>query len=340
MDPVKELKEILDSPKNIVITTHQNPDGDAIGSSLGLMHYLKMRGHTATVITPNEHPEYLHWLPGNEDVVIFKDNRDVGKKIVSEADVIFCLDFNDLRRIADLGTVVKKSKATKVLIDHHLQPTEFADYKFCNAMASSTAELVFDFIKDMGDDELIEENIANCIYTGVMTDTGAFQYPSTTPKVHRMVAELMDRGVKNYRAYDLVYNHYSENRIRFFGFCITERLKVYHQYGAALIYISKEDQIKFNVVKGDTEGLVNLPLQIRGISLSCLIIDRDDIVKISLRSKGDLDVNNMARKHFNGGGHKNASGGSSNVSLDETVKKFEEILPQVKGIKKQKSEKI
>lgn len=332
MDQIKELKALIDKfPKKIIITTHQNPDGDAMGSSLGLLHYLEKKGHEVLVVTPNEYPEYLHWLPGHNEVMIFKENKEAAKELIAEADMIFCLDFNNLQRIAELGTFVKKASATKVLIDHHLQPTEFADYMFCNALASSTAELVYDFIIEMDDEALFDENIATCLYTGIMTDTGAFQYSSTTSKVHRMVAELIDYGVNNYRTYDLVYNHYSENRVRFFGFCLIERLRVFPEYNAALIYLNKEDQEKFNVVKGDTEGLVNLPMQIKGLKLSVLITDRDDTIKLSLRSKGDFDVNKMARKHFNGGGHKNAAGGSLTTTLDAAVNKFIDILPDYKA---------
>ena len=329
MDQIKELQNLLSAPKNIIITTHQNPDGDAIGSSLGLKHYLEKKGHTVNVISPNEYAEYLQWLPGNNDVILFNKNKEQGKEMVKQADIIFCLDFNDLRRIADLGSIVRRAPAHKILIDHHPQPTEFADYKFCNAMASSTAELVYDFILAMDhSSKALDEKIATCLYTGVMTDTGQFQFPSTTSKVHRMVADMIDFGVKNFKTYDLVYNHYSENRIRFFGYCLMERLKVFHEYSAAIIYISKEDQEQYTIVKGDTEGLVNLPLQIKGIRLAALVIDSDEIRKVSLRSKGDFDVNNMARKHFNGGGHKNAAGGSSEQKLEAVVKKFIDILPE------------
>jgi len=330
-EQLQGLKELLQEGKHILITTHQNPDGDAMGSSLALKHFLSALGHNVNIITPNDYPDYLAWMPGVEEVFIHMGTKERSKKHAEKADLIFCLDFNDVKRLNELGNYVSAAKADKILIDHHPGPSDFAKFIYHDTEASSTAELIYDFILKMGGKEAITLDIATCLYTGIMTDTGNFQYPSTTSKTLRVVAELIDAGVLNFKVYDQVYNHYSENRIRFFGHCITHRLRVFPEYGAAVIYITKEDQELFSIKRGDTEGLVNFPMQIKGIKLSALIVDRDDIVKLSLRSKGEFDVNKLARKYFNGGGHMNAAGGSSNDPIDKTVEKFIEILPEYKS---------
>jgi phosphoesterase RecJ-like protein len=331
MENFEALRNILSTPKKVLITTHQNPDGDAMGSSLGLARYLKKKGHQVTVITPTNYPDFLKWLPGNSEVLIYPYNFSQSKTVAHEAEVIFCLDFNALGRINELGEQVKHSSAVKVMIDHHQQPEDFAAYQLWDVTASSTAELIYDFIKLMGDPELIDREIADCLYTGLLTDTGGFQHPNTTPKVMRVAAEMLEQGVDSSTIYHTVFNSFTEQRLRLFGYSITEKLKVFPDLHAATISLSREEIQRFNVKSGDTEGIVNYPLKVVGIHLSILIIDRTEMIKLSFRSIGKFDVNTFARKHFNGGGHMNASGGTSTDTLANTIKKLEEILPLYKA---------
>lgn len=332
---IQEIKKLLSHPRKIVITTHNNPDGDALGSSLGLFHYLVQKGHQVLVITPNDFPSFLKWMPGTKKTAVYEYHTSRAANTVKEAELIFCLDFNDLARLEKFHETIAQSGAIKILIDHHPQPSDFAQHYIHREDASSTAELIYDLIQGLGDDKYISRDVATCLYVGILTDTGSYQFSSTTAKVHRIAAELIDKGVPDHIVYDKIYNNSSELRVRFFGFCATERMNIYPESQAALIYVSKEDQNRFNLKKGDTEGLVNLPLQIKGVRFATLIIDKDDMVKMSFRSKGDFDVNKFARKHFKGGGHRNASGGSSDLTLEQTVQKFETLLPESNKITNQ-----
>lgn len=322
------IGQIINKPKNIVITMHHNPDGDALGSSLGLYHFLKHLGHKVSVVAPNDFPAFLKWLPGAKQVCIYDYHPEKGERLIASADVIFCLDFNSLERLHGLEKPVGQSGATKILADHHPQPTDFAHYSLHNAEASSSAEIIYDMICGLDRASVIDLDVATCLYVGILTDTGSYQFSSTTAKVHRIAAELIDKGVPGHQIFDKVYNNSSIDRIRFFGFCTTERLRIYPDQKAALIYVSKDDLERFNLKKGDTEGLVNVPLQVKGILFSTLIMDKDDMIKMSFRSKGDFDVNTFARKHFNGGGHKNAAGGRSDQSFEQTIQSFEKMLPE------------
>ena len=327
---INEIKELLATRKNIVIVTHKNPDGDAMGSSLGLYNYLLRKNHNAKVITPNGYPTFLQWLPGDDKVIEFSESPDKAEAVIKKADIIFSLDFNALRRIAEVGNLVKKSKATKILIDHHLQPEKFADYMMCDKKSCSTSQLVFDFITLLGDKKLINRKVANCLYVGIMTDSLNFRITTTSAHTHRVTAELIEAGAQNNLAYSNVFEANSESRIRLLGHCLVKEMKVLADYNAAFIALSASDLKKHNFQKGDMEGVVNYPLSIEGIKFSALFSEMKDEIKISFRSKGNFDVNKFARKHFNGGGHANAAGGEAHTSLDGAVSKFVSILPEYK----------
>lgn len=332
MQQPEELKKLLSVPRKIMITTHHKPDGDAMGSSLALYNYLLMGGHTVHVITPTDYPFFLHWMPGNAEVIIFTEKEQESAKIVQEAEIIFCLDFNALSRINKLGELVAASTASKVLIDHHLDPEGFEDYRFWDTNACAAAELVYQFIEIMGDKHKINSKIASCLYAGIMTDSGSFRFPSTTAKVHRIVADLIEAGAENSRIHELVYDNFSELRLRFLGYCIKDKLQVFPEFRTALITLSKEELERYKVGTGDSEGVVNYALSINGIKLAALIIERPDRVKLSLRSKGEFPANEVAKKYFEGGGHRNAAGGQSELSLKDTEEKFKQLLPEYKPL--------
>lgn len=325
---VRKVKDLLRKPKQIVILTHWSPDGDAMGSSLGLYNYLIQKKHKVTVITPNDYPDFLSWMPGNKKVVDAMANPKKAASAIKKAEVIFTLDFNNLSRLEGLGQQVEQAEAVKILIDHHVQPEDYPDFSHHTTKTSSTCELVYEFICLMGDKKLVNEKVASCLYTGIVTDTGSFRFPSTSPKTHRTVADLIKAGADNAKIHQLIYDGNTESRMRLVGYCLSEKMRVFPELNAAYISLSSEELNRFNYVKGDTEGLVNYPLSIRNIRFSAFIVERDGKVKVSFRSKGDFDVNSFARQHFSGGGHVNAAGGSSVLTLQETVKKLEELLPQ------------
>lgn len=325
------LIELLSKPRKIVITTHHKPDGDAMGSSLGLYNFLIQKGHHVNVITPSDYPLFLHWLPGNEEVIIYTEQPGLSADLVQEAEVIFCLDFNALGRIRDLGEWVKLSKAVKIMIDHHLEPEDFDDYRYWNINACATAQLVYGFITSgLNSAKLINKDVATCLYTGILTDSKSFTLPNTTAEVHRIVADLIEAGAVNSRIYELVYNNSSESRLRFLGYCLKEKLEVLHEYNTAIISITKDELEMYDTITGDTEGIVNYGLSITGIRLAALMVERPDMVKMSLRSTGEFPANEICKKYFNGGGHRNASGGQSDDTLENVVSKFKSILPEYK----------
>ena len=321
------LKILLSSPKKIVITTHRGPDGDAMGSSLGLMHLLKQFRHNVQVITPNSYADFLHWMPGNEDVIVFEDNEEEAKQITENADLIFLLDFSHISRIADFADTVSNSNATKILIDHHQDPDmEIADIIFSDTTACSTAQLLYEVIDAMDLTNHINKEIAECLYVGIMTDTGSFKYSSTTAKTHHIIAELIATGAENAKIHDLIYDNSSANRMKLLGYCLNKKLLLYPENNSAVISLTAEELEQFNFKKGDTEGVVNYALAIKGIVFAVFIAEKDGMVKLSLRSKGNFKVNEIANKYFCGGGHMNASGGISEVSVNETIKIVEKII--------------
>lgn len=328
---MQAFKALLSAPKKIVITTHTKPDADALGSSLGLAGYLKKKGHEVKVISPTDYPDFLKWMKGNSEVLIFNEHpEEKSVKFIESADIIFCLDFSSLNRINELGELVRQSKSIKVLIDHHLEPEDFADYSFWSIKAAATAELVYELIDDLGDSDLIDKDIAECLYAGIMTDTGSFKHANTTVNVHKITASLIEKGADNSKVAKLVYDTNSVERLKFIGFALSERLVILNKYKTAYFAISAEDLNRFKSKTGDTEGLVNYALSIKGIVMSAVIIENEDLVKLSFRSIGEFPVNEIAKDFFEGGGHRNAAGGKSHLSLEDTVKKLISILPQYK----------
>lgn len=332
MDMDKDkVKALLAKPERIVIVTHKNPDGDAIGSSLGLYHYLVKKGHPVTVIVPNDFAPFLKWMPGCDTILDFEKNTAKAKEIIAQAEIIFCLDFNTIKRIEEAGEEVRRSTAIKFLIDHHPAPEEFADFKFHNVKACSTAQLVYEFIELLGDKSLVDVNTGICLYTGIMTDTASFRFPSVTGQTHRIAAELIELGVPHYKAHENVYDSSTYDRLRLLGYSLSEKMKVLKEYNTAYISLSAEELKRFNHQQGDTEGLVNYCLSMEGIRLAAFFMEKDGTIKTSFRSKGKVDVNAFARAHFNGGGHVNAAGGSLNVkTVEEATAKFKEALVTIK----------
>jgi phosphoesterase RecJ-like protein len=330
MQQLQEFKQLINgTPLKVVITTHHKPDADALGSSLALYNYLIAKGHKPTVITPTDYPRFLNWMKGQSEVLVFNEPKQTTHctQLIADADLICCLDFSSLSRINEMGPFVAESKATKLLVDHHLNPENFAQFVHWDSNAAATCELIYDLIAMLGDEQLIDKGISECIYAGIMTDTGSFRHPVTSAKVHRTIAGLIERGADNSRVHKLVYDNNNEARLRMLGYILFNRLVVVKEFATAYIAITSEELKEFNSMTGDTEGFVNYALSIEGIVLAALIIDRTEAVKISFRSTGSFSVNKFARNHFNGGGHENASGGRSELSLTDTVAKFLALLP-------------
>ncbi len=324
------LRALLATPKEVLITTHHKPDADALGSSLGWAGYLRQRGHSVTVVTPTDYPAFLNWMSGNDSVVIYEPqvNDARVRQLMAEAEIIFCLDFNALSRINELGPMVGASPATKVLVDHHLLPDAFAQINFSHPEAAATCELVFELIRALGDEALITPAIGECLYAGIMTDTGSFRHPSTSRNVHLITADLLALGVNTSAVHRRVYDSWSELRLRFLGMVLKDKLTVVREYNMAYISITDSELRAYDSKTGDTEGLVNFALSIEGVRLAVLFVERGSVVKMSFRSAGDFSVNEFSRRHFNGGGHRNAAGGISYASLSATVQKMLSLLPQ------------
>lgn len=335
MNKLAELKTFLATPKKIVITTHQKPDADALGSSLGMSGYLKKLNHSVKIITPTDYPSFLFWMPGNEEVLVYdeKKTHKLSEKYFLEADLIISLDFSDLKRIAPLDQLVINSPAKRLMLDHHIGNTDFSEFQLWRVEAAATCELVYDFICLMGHKHLIDKNIAECIYSGIVTDTGSFKYDSTSAELHRKVADLIDLGLEINKIHRLIYDNNTEERLRFLGFALSEKLTILTQYKTAYFALSLEEQKRFNTQTGDTEGLVNYALSMAGIRMATILIEKyDGTVKMSFRSFGTLAVNEIASKHFSGGGHKNAAGGKSELSLAATEQKFLQVLKEYEMI--------
>lgn len=330
---IKEIKAILMAPKQIVIVPHKNPDGDAMGSTLGLYHYLIKNNHKVTVIAPNDYPDFLKWLPGQDNVVIYESDRTHAENLMETADLIFTLDFNALHRAGEMETPLSNSKAVKIMIDHHQQPDTYAKYMFSDVSMSSTCEMVYRFIDMLGDLQTIDDQIATCLYAGILTDTGSFRFPSTTSTTHLVVADLIEKGANHSDIYNSIYDTNSYERLQLLGVAL-KNLKVLPEYRTAYITLSQEELNAANFRKGDTEGFVNYGLSIKNIIFAAIFIEhkQEGIVKISLRSEGDFSVNEFSRENFSGGGHTNAAGGKSDLSLNDTVEKFISILPRYKNI--------
>ncbi|WP_299247918.1 DHH family phosphoesterase [uncultured Aquimarina sp.] len=328
---IKEIKVLLSTPKKIVIIPHKNPDGDAIGSTLALHHYLSGLGHHSVVITPNDYPNFLKWIPGESTITKYDSDTSLAVSKIKEADIIFTLDFNHFSRTGNMENVLTQTDTTFIMIDHHQQPDDYATYTYSDIGMSSTCQMIYHFIEKLEDLDRIDADIATCIYIGIMTDTGSFRFRSTTSTTHRVIADLIDRGADNTRIHEKIYDTNSYSRLQLQGVAL-KNLKVLPEYNTAYITLSQKELDDHNFKKGDTEAFVNMGLSLEGIIFALIFIENkgENIIKISLRSKGDFSVNEFSRNHFEGGGHHNAAGGKSNLSLEETVEKFISILPSYK----------
>jgi phosphoesterase RecJ-like protein len=329
MQPIQDIFPLLSQPKKVVITTHQKPDADAMGSSLALYHFLNQFGHQVTVISPTNWATFLNWMPGCKNVLDFESPNDKAANAIAAAEWIFCLDFNTLSRTKRMEEKLMAAKAERILIDHHREPqTEVFAYGISDTGKSSTCEMIYDFIVASGNENKITPEIAECIYAGTMTDTGSFRFPSTTASVHHMVARLKEMGLEHSSVHENLFDNFLENRFRFIGNVLLNRMEIFYEYNTALIAIPQTDLVKYDMRTGDTEGIVNYPLSIKGIKLAAVIIDRGEERKSSFRSKGGFDVNTFARKYFNGGGHFNAAGGFNKEPLEEVVAKFKQAMKE------------
>ncbi|MBR5844286.1 MAG: DHH family phosphoesterase [Bacteroidaceae bacterium] len=326
-EKIEQLREAILLHNNIVITSHVSPDGDAIGSSLGLYHYLRKLNKQVTVVLPDMVPRNLHFLSGMRYVVYYTQQPEKAVDAIAKADMIFSLDYNALHRIDKLSSHVSESKAYKVLIDHHLDPEPFCDITISHPEISSTCELIFRVIWQMGHYRMMGRSTAEAIYTGMMTDTGNFTYNSNQPEIYSIISQLVKKHIDKDQIYNLACNTQTANKLLLNSYAICNKMELFPEYGAAMISLTREEMTSYNFQKGDCDGLVNVPLSIKGIYFSVFIREDREYIKISLRSQGDFAVNTIAAEHFGGGGHKNAAGGEFYGTLDEAIAKFREVLP-------------
>ena len=326
-----ELSAIISGCKNIVLTTHTNPDGDAIGSTMALFHFFIRKGYQVSAIVPNEFPGFLAWIPGSENMMIFEKDSKKTQIVLENADVVFCLDYNALSRVGSMTESLKKVKAPRILIDHHIEPeTESFACIYSTVHVSSTSEMVYNLIEQLNGLELIDKIISECLYAGIVTDTGSFSFSSNKSSTYRIIADLIERGLVPDKIHQLIYDTFSENRLRLLGLGINDRMLVWNELRTALIYFTAGDLANFDEQVGDTEGVVNYPLSMEKINLSILLTEREKNIRISFRSKGSFSVNDLARKHFSGGGHLNAAGGKSFKSMDITIENIKSVLKKYK----------
>ena len=328
---IQAIQLLLSTPKKIAIIPHRSPDGDAMGSTLGLYHFLLKNNHHPVVVSPNEFPDFLAWLPGSETVKIFEKDKKNCTKILEEAELIFTLDFNAMHRVGEMENVLSKLKVPFIMIDHHQSPDDYATYTYSDIAFGSTCEMLYNFISFLGKKSDIDKTIGTCIYTGILTDSGSFRFPKTTGTTHRIIADLIDLGVENSEIPTLLFDNSTYGRLQLLGRAL-QNMKVITEHKTAYITLTQDELNSFNHVKGDTEGIVNYGLSIKGIVFTAIFIENkeENIIKISFRSQGDFDVNQFAREHFNGGGHRNAAGGKSELTMEETVRKFEDLVQKLK----------
>lgn len=327
---VERLAAIIGENNFFVLTCHAGPDGDALGSTLGLAHYLKELGKEALVIVPDAFPDFLAWMPGAQEIVRYDKYKEKAELMIAAADVVFAMDYNALSRVDDMGAAIGKAKAVKVLIDHHLQPDEFCELMFSYPQLSSTCELVFRLVYAMEGYDALTKAACECIYAGMMTDTGCFSYGPCTQEVYLIISLLMQKEINKDRIYNKVFNNYSEGRLRLMGYVLYEKMRVFPELHTALITLTREEMRRFDFNKGDTEGLVNIPLQMKGIYFSTFLREdtEKDVIRVSLRSQGTFPCNKFAAQYFNGGGHLNASGGQFEGTLQEAVSVFENAIKE------------
>ncbi|WP_247232710.1 bifunctional oligoribonuclease/PAP phosphatase NrnA [Telluribacter sp. SYSU D00476] len=330
---IDALRDLLSQPQRIIITMHRDPDADALGSSLGWALFLRRQGHQVTVISPTDYPNNLRWLPGIETVMVYEESgasRKICQQHIEQATLICCLDFSALSRLKDLGKVVQEATATKLLVDHHLEPEQFADLMVWDTNAAATAQLIYQIIKALDPNLFQNEQdipLAECLYAGIMTDTGSFRHASTTPEVHLAVADMMHTGFELNRVHRLIFDSSPLSRLQLLGHALS-KIHVLPEYRTSYMTLTAADLELYSSSVGDTDGIVNYGLQVEDVVMSALFIERKDEVKISFRSAGDFSVRDLAHAYFNGGGHKNASGGRTTLSLAETVQSFLAVLPE------------
>ncbi|WP_310558130.1 bifunctional oligoribonuclease/PAP phosphatase NrnA [Flavobacterium sp.] len=328
---IQTIQELLSTPKKIAIIPHRSPDGDAMGSTLGLYHFLLKNNQYPVVISPNEFPDFLAWMPGSETVKVFEKDKKKCTNLLEEAELIFTLDFNALHRVGEMEKVLEKLVVPFVMIDHHQSPDDYAAVTYSDTNFGSTCEMLYHFIAALGKTADIDKTIGTCIYTGILTDSGSFRFPKTTGTTHRIIADLIDLGVENSEIPALLYDNSSYDRLQLLGRAL-QNMKILMEHKTTYTTLTQQELDHFNYIKGDTEGIVNYGLSIKGIVFTAIFIENaeEKIIKISLRSQGDFDVNLFAREHFNGGGHRNAAGGKSEASMEETVMKFENLVSKLK----------
>ena len=321
----KQIQSILTPNKKIVITTHKSPDGDALGSSLALQLILQKKQCEVSVVVPNDFPDFLNWLPQSNQIINAEKQPDIAQKLIDYSEIIFCLDFNALSRIEGIDNWVRESKAFKIMIDHHQRPEDFTDFCISDTSKSSTCEMIYDFIEFLGYNDEITENIAECIYCGLVTDTGSFRHPGTSARTHQIVAELISKGLNNSLVHQKLFDNNSVSRIKVLGYCLNS-MEIASEIESAIFSMSEKTAQQLNMKKGDSEGVVNFGLSISTVKCAAFFREDDSKIKISFRSKNDLDVSIFAQEHFEGGGHKNAAGGMSLLSMEETIEKFKKSM--------------
>jgi len=335
-EQIKQTKTLLETPKDIVIVPHKNPDGDAMGSTLALYFYLLKKGHRPLVITPNAYPKFLQWLPGNDTVLIYDASVKAAQEKIESAQLIFTLDFNDFSRTGEMQSVLKRVKAPFIMIDHHQQPSDYATVTYSDATMGSTCEMIYHFMEALGDAPMLDATIGTCLYTGIMTDSGSFRFPSTTAVTHTVVSQLIKAGVNNAAIHGHIYDNNRYSKLQLLGKALTN-LKVAEKYKTAYITLSQSELDHYNFQKGDTEGFVNYALSLESVIFAIIFIENksEKLIKISFRSKGAFSVNEFARAHFSGGGHINAAGGRSTLSMQKTIERFLSLLPNYEELAQQ-----
>ena len=327
---VHVLETYINRGERFVIITHVTPDGDAIGSSLGLYHFLSVMGKdSVNIVVPNDFPSFLKWMPGATDIVVYERSKEYAERLLREADIIFCLDFNELKRIGKLAPFLEAADGRKVLIDHHPETAPFCRLILSCPEMSSTSEMVFRLLCAIKSFSDINKDAAECIYAGMMTDTGSFTFGSNNPELYYIITELLKKGIDKDMIYRKVYQVYAESRLRLMGYSLYEKMKIYPEQKTAMIVLSLKELNRFNYTTGDTEGFVNLPLSIEDIQFSVLIREDTDNIKMSFRSVSDFPTNRFSSTYFHGGGHKNASGGEFYGSLSDAVIAFETAIQEM-----------
>ena len=329
MNIYKQIEAEIKAASNIVITAHKSADGDSIGSSLGLLHFIEKLGKKVVVCHPDKAPDFLYWLD-TSSIILMEDNPEEVEIEINKADLIFCLDYNAINRVGpEMQVLLEAASGKKIMIDHHLNPEEFPAITVSETTASSTSQLIVDLIEESGNLELLDEKIGTPLYLGILTDTGSFRFNSVKPRTHEVLAKLLASGVAHHLIHEKLSDNNTETRLRLQGYAMSEKLEILYDYNVAIISLSKEELAKYQYKKGDTDSLANLVLSIKGMLAAIVFTERDGIMKISFRSKGaENPVNVLAKEHFNGGGHANASGGMSDLTVDETLEKLKGLIPQ------------